>query len=60
MALAGVALKASLVRFRPSMAMFREERIPSRPCGCWGLSAMVETGYGCEKVVWVEGKSKPH
>ena len=49
-ALAGVMLEISLARFRPSMAMFSEERTPSCPFGCWDLSAMVETQYGCGKV----------
>ena len=41
-ALAGVALEASLARFRASMAMFSEERTPSCPFGCWDLSVMVK------------------
>jgi len=33
------------------MAMFSEERTPSRSFGCWVLVSMVETQGGFEKVV---------
>jgi len=42
-ALAGVALFASFARFKAPMAMFSDERTPSRPFGPWDLSAMIET-----------------
>jgi len=48
-ALAGVILESSLARFRPSMAMFSEERPPSRPFGCWDVSVMIGTQGGWEK-----------
>ena len=57
-ALAGVMLEISLARFRPSMAMFSEERTPSRPLGCWDLSVMVETQGGWGEAVWCEGCEK--
>ena len=48
-ALAGAMIEASLARFRPSMAMFSEERTPSLPFGCWDLSAMVKAQGSWEK-----------
>ena len=50
-ALAGVALKTSLTRLRPSMAMFSVERAPSRSFGRWELPDMVKTQGGSEEVV---------
>ena len=41
-ALAGVILETSFARFMASMAMFNEERVPSRPFGRWVLAAIVE------------------
>jgi hypothetical protein len=47
MALAGVALEASLARFMASMAVFNNERLPSRRR--WEFAFMVESGGSCEK-----------
>jgi len=41
--LAGVILDISFARFMASMAIFNEERVPSRPFGGWGLAAIVGT-----------------
>ena len=54
-ALAGVMFESSLARFRPSIAIFSEERTPSRPFGRWDLSVMVETQGSCEEAVRCEG-----
>ena len=43
MALAVVTLVASFARFKVPMAVFSEERTPSRPFCRWDSSAMVET-----------------
>jgi len=39
-ALAGVMLETSFARFKASMAIFSEERTPSRPFGRWEPGAM--------------------
>ena len=41
-AFAGVMSARSFAKLRPSMAMFKAERTPSWPFGCWGLSVIVE------------------
>jgi hypothetical protein len=38
------------------MAVFSEERAPSRPFGLWDLVAMVERQGSCEKAVPREGR----
>jgi hypothetical protein len=37
------------------MAIFNEERAPSRPFGCWEFASMVEAGGSCERAVWQAG-----
>ena len=51
-ALAGVALKISLVMFKASIAMFSEERALSRCFVRWGLEAMAGTRGRGEKATW--------
>jgi len=50
-ALAGVMLEISFARFMASIAMFNEERVPSRPFGRWDLAAIVKIQRGGEKAV---------
>jgi hypothetical protein len=49
-AFAGVTLEISFARFRPSMARFNAERVPSRPLGWWELVA-IEACDSWEKAV---------
>ena len=51
-ALAGVALKISLVMFKASIAMFSEERVLSRCFGRWGFEAMMGTRGRGVKATW--------
>jgi hypothetical protein len=55
-ALAGVALETSFARFMASMAVFNNERAPSRRR--WKFSSMIETEGGCEKRAWRAGCEK--
>ena len=54
-ALAGVMLETSFARFRPSMAIPREERIRSRPFESLGSMTIVKTGGGRRKKTWHTG-----
>jgi len=54
-ALAGVMLETSFARFRASIAMFSEERAPSRPFGCWDLVAIIDVQGSWETVARREG-----
>ena len=41
-------------RFRVAMATFKAEMVSSRPVGCWGSVAMVETVGSCKRAVRYE------
>ena len=61
-ALAGAMSTMSFARFMASMAIFNEERAPSRPFGCCESTSMAETGGRRGKADWhvgYEEASKP-
>ena len=50
-ALAGEMLDSSSARFRPPMASFNFEKLPSRPVCRWDVGTIVGTRGGCKEMV---------